>query len=118
MVRKIALEEHFLCPGFQDYWNPTAADLPAAKRDEALARLTDFGERRLAIMDRAGISLAVLGLAGPGVQAERNATIAVRRACEANDFLAREINKRPDRYAGAPRPRQPHRWCGPHRYHR
>ena len=100
MVRKIALEEHFLCPGFQDYWNPTAADLPAAKRDEALARLTDFGERRLAIMDRAGISLAVLGLAGPGVQAERDATTAVRRAREANDFLAREINKRPDRYAG------------------
>jgi 2,3-dihydroxybenzoate decarboxylase len=43
MAGKIALEEHFLCPGFQDYWNPTAADLPAAIRDAALARLTDFG---------------------------------------------------------------------------
>ena len=23
MVKKIALEEHFLCPGFEDYWGPT-----------------------------------------------------------------------------------------------
>ena len=22
MVAKIALEEHFLCPGFEDYWRP------------------------------------------------------------------------------------------------
>jgi 2,3-dihydroxybenzoate decarboxylase len=100
MVKKIALEEHFLCPSFIDYWNPTAVDLPAAKREQALARLTDFGERRLDAMDRAGISRAVLGLAGPGVQAERDTATAIRNAREANDFLAREIEKRPDRYSG------------------
>jgi 2,3-dihydroxybenzoate decarboxylase len=100
MVAKIALEEHFLCPGFVDYWNPTAADLPAAKREQALARLTDFGEQRLAVMDRAGITRAILGLAGPGVQAERDTATAVRNARSANDFLAREIQKKPDRYAG------------------
>jgi 2,3-dihydroxybenzoate decarboxylase len=100
MVKKIALEEHFLCPGFEDYWNPTAADLPVAKRNQALARLTDFGESRLAAMDRAGIERAILGLAGPGVQAERDIATAVRNARAANDFLAREIQKRPDRYSG------------------
>jgi len=100
LVRKIALEEHFLCPEFEPYWNPTAADLPAAKREQALARLTDFGEQRLGMMDRAGISVAVLGLAGPGVQAERDTAVAIRNARAANDFLAREIQKRPDRYAG------------------
>jgi len=100
MVAKIALEEHFLCPGFVDYWNPTAADLPAAKREQALARLTDFGEKRLTAMDRAGITRAILGLAGPGVQAERDIATAVRNARSANDFLAREIQKKPDRYAG------------------
>jgi 2,3-dihydroxybenzoate decarboxylase len=100
MARKIALEEHFMCPGFVDYWNPTAADLPAAKREQALARLSDFGEIRLAAMDRAGIARAVLGLAGPGVQAERDTATAIRNARSANDFLAREIQKRPDRYAG------------------
>jgi 2,3-dihydroxybenzoate decarboxylase len=100
MVQKIALEEHFLCPGFEDYWNMTTGDLPAAKREQALARLTDFGEVRLAAMDRAGIARAVLGLAGPGVQAERDNATAIRNARGANDFLAREIDKRPDRYAG------------------
>jgi 2,3-dihydroxybenzoate decarboxylase len=100
MVLKIALEEHFLCPGFIDYWNPTAADLPPAIRERALARLNDFGEMRLAAMDRAGIAHAVLGLAGPGVQAERDSPTAIRKARDANDFLAREIQKLPDRYSG------------------
>jgi 2,3-dihydroxybenzoate decarboxylase len=100
MVKKIALEEHFLCPGFIDYWAPTAADLPPAIRERALARLTDFGETRLAAMDRAGITRAVLGLAGPGVQSERDTGAAVRNARSANDFLAAEIQRRPDRYSG------------------
>jgi len=100
MVRKIALEEHCLTPGFEDYWGPTVVDLPANKRTDFLARLTDFGEMRLAAMDRAGIARCVLSLAGPGVQAERDPKTAVRRARESNDFLAREIGKRPDRYSG------------------
>ena len=100
MVKKIALEEHFLCPDFIEYWNPTAVDLPAERREKALSRLTDFGEMRLAAMDEAGITRAVLALAGPGVQAERDATTAVRRARAANDFLAQQIEKRPVRYSG------------------
>jgi len=100
MVKKIALEEHFLCPDFIEYWNPTAVDLPVERRQKALSRLTDFGEMRLAAMDEAGIARAVLALAGPGVQAERDATTAVRRARAANDFLAQQIAKRPDRYSG------------------
>jgi 2,3-dihydroxybenzoate decarboxylase len=100
MVRKIALEEHCLTPGFEDYWGPTVVDLPANKRTDFLARLTDFGEMRLAAMDRAGIARCVLSLAGPGVQAERDPKTAVRRARESNDFLAREVAQRPDRYSG------------------
>jgi 2,3-dihydroxybenzoate decarboxylase len=100
MVEKIALEEHFLPPGFEDYWNPTAADLPAARRSQALARLTDFGAQRLDVMDAAGITRAVLGLAGPGVQAERDTATAIRNARQANDFLAEAIARRPDRYSG------------------
>ena len=88
MVKKIALEEHFLCPDFIEYWSPTAVDSPPERREKALARLTDFGEMRLSAMDEAGIARAVLGLAGPGVQAERDTATAVRRARAANDFLA------------------------------
>jgi hypothetical protein len=94
MVSKIALEEHFLCPDFIEYWNPTVVDLPAQRRDKALSRLTDFGEMRLTAMNEAGIARAVLALAGPGVQAERDTATAVRRVRAANDFLVREIDKR------------------------
>src|SRR5262249_57444594 len=100
MARKIALEEHCLTPGFEDYWGPTVFDLPAKKREEFLTRLTDFGELRLGAMDRAGVERCVLSLAGPGVQAERDTGTAIRRARESNDFMVREIARRPDRYSG------------------
>lgn len=100
MMRKIALEEHFLCPGFDDYWRPTVGDVDPAILDRLVSRLSDFGEERLTTMDRAGISLSVLSLSGPGVQAERDTATAVRKAAEANDFLAREVGKQSNRYSG------------------
>ena len=100
MKNKIALEEHFLCPGFEDYWRSTVADVDPAFLKQVAVRLADFGEQRLEAMDGAGIARAVLGLAGPGVQAERDAATAVRNARAANDFLAREVARRPDRYSG------------------
>src|SRR6516165_1542582 len=89
MVSKIALEEHFLFPDFIEYWSPTVVDLPTQRRDKALSRLTDFGEMRLTAMNEAGI--AVLALAGPGAQAERDTATAMRRA---------RTDKRPDCYSG------------------
>jgi 2,3-dihydroxybenzoate decarboxylase len=100
MMKKIALEEHFLSPGFEDYWKTTTDEITSDIFRQAVARLSEFGELRLAQMDRDGIARAVLSIAGPGVQIERDAAIAVRRARESNDFLAREIAKRPGRYAG------------------
>ncbi len=100
MVKKIALEEHFLSPGLIDYWRPTMSEVPAAHSEYLFRNLTDFDELRLKAMDDAGIARAVLSIAGPGVQAERDAAIAMRRARESNDFLAGEIAKRPDRYSG------------------
>jgi len=100
VVQKIALEEHFLSPEYIEPWLPTVAAMPAAKRDYLFGALTDFGERRLASMDKAGIKRAVLGLAGPGAQTERDTAKAIRDAKTSNDFLAREIQKQPDRYSG------------------
>src|SRR5881396_3056170 len=97
---KIALEEHFLCAGFEDYWKTTVSDVDPAILAQVIARLSDFGEQRLAAMDRAGIARAVLSLSGPGVQVERDTAIAVHKARQANDSLASEIQKRPDRYLG------------------
>jgi 2,3-dihydroxybenzoate decarboxylase len=100
MVKKIALEEHFLSPGLIDYWRPTMSEVPPQHSDYLFRNLTDFGELRLKSMDDAGIARAVLSIAGPGVQAERDAATATRRARESNDFLAGEIAKRRHRYSG------------------
>jgi 2,3-dihydroxybenzoate decarboxylase len=100
MVAKIALEEHFMCAGFEDYWQTTVADVDPAILGKLVARLSDFGAVRLEAMDRSGIARAVLSLSGPGVQIERDTAVACRKARACNDILAREIRNRPDRYSG------------------
>jgi 2,3-dihydroxybenzoate decarboxylase len=100
MVKKIALEEHFMCAGFEDYWQTTVADVDPAILGKLVGRLSDFGAVRLEAMDQAGIARAVLSLSGPGVQIERDPAVACRKARQCNDMLAREIQKRPDRYSG------------------
>jgi 2,3-dihydroxybenzoate decarboxylase len=75
-------------------------DVAPAKTAQLYDCLTDFGERRLAMMDQAGIARMVMAIAGPGVQVERNSVVAVRNARASNDFLAKEVQKRPDRYSG------------------
>jgi 2,3-dihydroxybenzoate decarboxylase len=100
MVAKIALEEHFMCAGFEDYWKSTVADVDPAVLGKLVARLSDFGAVRLEAMDQAGIERAVLSLSGPGVQIERDTAVACRMARQCNDLLAREIRGRPERYSG------------------
>jgi 2,3-dihydroxybenzoate decarboxylase len=100
LVSKIALEEHFLCPGFEQYWATTVGGVAPEALQRIAARLSDFGDSRIGAMDSAGIAKAVLSLAGPGVQIESDRAIAIKMAVRANDFLAKEIHKRPDRYAG------------------
>jgi 2,3-dihydroxybenzoate decarboxylase len=100
MAQKIALEEHFLPSGLIDYWRPTMGDVAAPVVENLFTRLTDFGDVRLQTMDKAGIARAVLSVSGPGVQVERDPVTATRKARDANDFLAREIQKKPARYSG------------------
>ena len=44
MVRKIALEEHFLCPGYEEYWRTTTLTFDPSVVGGLLAKLTDFGD--------------------------------------------------------------------------
>ncbi|MCY1666539.1 amidohydrolase family protein [Rhizobium sp. SL86] len=97
---KIALEEHFMAPGFIDYFNKTAINISPDLFGKALTALQDFGERRLAAMDLIGIEKSVLSLAGPGVQAETETATAIAKSRECNDFLAARIAEQPSRYAG------------------
>src|ERR1051325_7860027 len=45
MVKKIALEEHFLDPATEEYWRPTMVDVAPAKT----AHLDDFSESMSAL---------------------------------------------------------------------
>jgi 2,3-dihydroxybenzoate decarboxylase len=99
-MRKIALEEHFMSPELEEYWRPTMASVPPKIFEALYSRLTNFGALRLGEMDGAGIEVAVLSVAGPGVQVERDAKRATAKAGEANDFLAEKIAEHPDRLQG------------------
>jgi len=97
---KVALEEHFLCPGYEQYWATTVGGVAPDVLQRITARLSDFGDSRIEAMDAAGIARAVLSLAGPGVQIEPDRAVAIKMAVRANDFLAKELQRRRDRYAG------------------
>jgi 2,3-dihydroxybenzoate decarboxylase len=98
-MRKIALEEHFTTPELAKNYvaRPTQSDALFADVER---RLADFDELRLEIMDKTGIEMMVLSVTTPGVQGVSDPREAIRLAHSANDFLAREVQKRPDRYAG------------------
>jgi 2,3-dihydroxybenzoate decarboxylase len=99
-VGKVALEEHFMVPDFVDYFAETYPNISPEIAKFGLASLLDLGEKRIAIMDKHQVDFVVLSLSGPGVQVEKNTATAVRKAQAVNDFLAREIQKRPTRYGG------------------
>lgn len=99
-MKKIALEEHFIFPDFLDYLARGMPEVSPEAHTQLVAKLSDFGDKRLATMDSAGVELSVLSLSGPGVQVEPNAAVAVKLARQANDLLAIEVQRRPDRYAG------------------
>src|SRR5437764_8263328 len=96
MAGKIALEEHFATPA-------TLADsqvFGAHVWEELGPRLTDFQDKRLRLMDGSGVELMIASLNAPAVQAIWDVKRAIAVAREANDVLAAEIQKRPDRFAG------------------
>ena len=99
-IRKIALEEHFMAPGFERYSKAFLQYIDPTVYAELSRRLADFDELRLAEMDRAGIAVTILSQTGPGVQGETNASAAIDRAKENNDFLAQQVARHPTRFAG------------------
>jgi predicted TIM-barrel fold metal-dependent hydrolase len=93
-MRIIALEEHYATAGFlrgPGGW--------LASRAGVIEPLSDLGEGRIAAMDDAGIDLAVLSLAAPGVE-QLDGPKAVPLARECNDELAEAMGRYPDRLAG------------------
>jgi len=95
---KIALEEHFSAPGFEQYSANLARALPAEFLANLAAKLTDFDDERLAEMDAGNVEYVVLSQTTPGVQAEADPAVAIRRARENNEFLVSRIARHPTRF--------------------
>ncbi|MCY0389538.1 amidohydrolase family protein [Robbsia sp. Bb-Pol-6] len=99
-TKKIALEEHCMFPDFVGYLAETKQNILPSLFDKAVPVLSDFGDRRLEVMDANGVDFVVLSIAGPGVQIEPDTAKALRLARSANDRLAVQVQKRPTRYGG------------------
>jgi predicted TIM-barrel fold metal-dependent hydrolase len=96
MQGKITLEDHFAT-------TTTLADskvFGAHVWSELGPRLLDLQDQRLRLMDAAGIGIMIVSLNAPAIQAIPDVKRAAEVAREANDVLAREVAKRPDRFVG------------------
>ncbi|UYM06510.1 amidohydrolase family protein [Solicola gregarius] len=106
---KVALEEHFLDRNTVDRVLGDPDELARVSAgggvmpsyyEPIMHRLADFDGERLRAMDEHGIECAVLSLTAPGVQRLTDAETAAAAALAANDLLAEQVERRPDRYAG------------------
>jgi len=95
MDGKIALEEHFAIEAtlgdsqvFGAHVWPTLSH-----------RLLDIQDTRLREMDKHGVGMMILSLNAPAVQAIADTERAIAIAKQANDLLADNVRKRPDRFA-------------------
>jgi predicted TIM-barrel fold metal-dependent hydrolase len=96
MQGKIALEEHFAIEA-------TLGDsqvFGAHVWSDLGPRLVDIQGMRLREMDKHGVEMMILSLNAPAVQAIHDVKRAIEVARQANDVLAEEVRKRPDRWAG------------------
>ncbi|OBK20764.1 amidohydrolase family protein [Mycobacterium asiaticum] len=93
-MRTIAIEEHYATTQFLNGpggWLKT--------RPGIVEPICNLGEARIKAMDEAGIDLAVLSLAAPGVE-QLDGPAAVRLAHDCNNELAAAVERFPDRLAG------------------
>ncbi len=96
MQGKVAIEEHFAI----DETNGVQNRVANAYWANLSAQLLDFETKRLKEMDACGVELAIVSLNAPAVQSIPDPARAVEVARRANDALAEQVRKRPDRFQG------------------
>ncbi|KAF5594016.1 2 3-dihydroxybenzoate decarboxylase [Fusarium subglutinans] len=101
----IAVEEAIITPSTKWLLEETFSILnPGDSSNKALeahaAKLLDIHDKRLATMDAEGVEYMLLSLTAPGCQGITNPQLAEQTAKEANDWLACEVAKRPERFGG------------------
>jgi 2,3-dihydroxybenzoate decarboxylase len=100
VLKKIALEEHFVTPDLVGYGSSTSSIAQPQAWADASRRLLDFTEERLPEMDLHGLDMEVLSLNSPGIQAETDPGTAIAKTKTVNDFLAGIMAERPTRFSG------------------
>ena len=102
-MRKVAIEEHFTTPTYQEYLQKLVERAGGAVLGQlppqVEAKLLDLDEERLRLMDEAGIDVQVLSLTTPGLE-QVPAPDAAALARDINDELADRIHRQPARFAG------------------
>lgn len=101
-MRTVTVEEHFSTPLFLAGLGKEFGERlrgSGARGAKIYDQLAEFGGKRVAEMDAAGIDVQVLSLNSPGVeQGEVAEQIALSR--ESNDLLAEAVKSHPARFAG------------------
>lgn len=97
MQGKIGLEEHF---AIDETLQDSSVFLADGVWPELRDRLMDIHGKRLRQMDEHGMEMMILSLNAPAIQAIPDAKRANEIARRANDFLAEQVVKRPDRFQG------------------
>jgi predicted TIM-barrel fold metal-dependent hydrolase len=96
MRGKVTLEDHFAIETTLNDSKLFGAHVWA----ELGPRLLDIQEKRLRLMDASDVELMIVSLNAPAIQAIPDPKRAIEVARQANDVLAAEVRKRPDRFAG------------------
>jgi 2,3-dihydroxybenzoate decarboxylase len=95
MNGKIGLEEHF---AIDDTLMDSKGFFPENIWVEVRERILDIHDRRLKLMDEYGMEMMILSLNAPAIQAIPDPKKANDVARTANDYLAEQVRKRPDRF--------------------
>lgn len=95
MHGKIGLEEHF---AIEDTIMDSAGFVPESYWSELKGRLLDIQDRRLRLMDENGMEMMILSLNAPAIQARPDPQAAREIAKKANDYLAEQVAKQPNRF--------------------
>jgi predicted TIM-barrel fold metal-dependent hydrolase len=96
MQGKVTLEDHFAIEETLGDSQPFGAHVWT----DLGHRLVDFQDTRLRFMDETGVEIMIASLNAPAIQGIPDVKRAVELARLANDVLAEEVAKRPDRFVG------------------
>ena len=96
MQGKVTLEDHFAIEATLGDSQPFGPHVWPELRH----RLLDFHDQRLRLMDASGVEVTIISLNAPAIQAIPESKRAAEVARRANDALATEVAKRPDRFVG------------------